>query len=378
MIKPPSIWNSGILLSNSGVDSDADERYQVVGKPMDPRTGIGMILHSDGQRMLRCDCLRCVNSLRIVKAEVFSDAVRLQVQLSPGAPLGDVYFIFAATGLVIGQVPEELPIRLEKARGLRAKARQAGDALFLPSRGESAVLAATRRAGGTVKFACALGRQREEKVLARARAALAMDVPRAFAERKAFYSILPPPARCPAPLNELFTKSVSVLKVNALAPNRFTPYAHSTPDRWPHRWVWIWDSVFHALGYRHFPGSLAADNLLAVLHHQRKDGFIPHYMQDRAAPSVTTQPPILSWGALEVYRVKRDKEFLAGAFDGLQKHLLWCLRNRDRNHNGLLEWQLQSVNPFCPCGEGGQDNSPYFDGADERTLIDVADFSSFF
>jgi hypothetical protein len=48
--------------------------------------------------------------------------------------------------------------------------------------------------------------------------------------------------------DNLLAKSWSVMRVNALSPEGFIEQHWSTPDRMPHRWMWLWDSAFHAMG----------------------------------------------------------------------------------------------------------------------------------
>ena len=61
----------------------------------------------------------------------------------------------------------------------------------------------------------------------------------------------------------LFSKAISVMRVNALSPEggwchhqmlhsmrfRVVGIAQrwSTPDRMPHRWMWLWDSCYHSM-----------------------------------------------------------------------------------------------------------------------------------
>ena len=76
----------------------------------------------------------------------------------------------------------------------------------------------------------------------------------------------------------------------------------------------------------------------------------------------------------EVYKKTGDKEFLRESVDALEKYLQWDMKNRDKNGNGLLEWQGDPDDLTCKCGESGQDNSPRFDFDDD---MDAVDFSTF-
>ena len=65
---------------------------------------------------------------------------------------------------------------------------------------------------------------------------------------------LPAPAMSSAAhdLARTAAKMFSIMRVNTLAPegvlNNSQPIHWSTPDRTPHKAMWLWDSCFHAIG----------------------------------------------------------------------------------------------------------------------------------
>ncbi len=172
----------------------------------------------------------------------------------------------------------------------------------------------------------------------------------------------------------LWEKCLAIEKENTLSPEGAFPCRWTTPDRVPHRNMWLWDSAFHAMAVSGSDPALARDELRAVLLRQHPDGFIPHHMRPDGWESNITQPQVLAWATLFVHRRKPDLEFLAWAAPHLDAFLLWTVRNRDRNGNGLLEWHTGS-NPHCRCDESGLDNSPRFDFDD--AAIDAIDFSCY-
>ena len=106
-----------------------------------------------------------------------------------------------------------------------------------------------------------------------------------------------------------FLKCVSVMKSQVYTADGQFCQRWTTPNRLPHRWLWLWDSVFHGLGNFLLDETLPRDSLLSVLDVQKEDGFVPHL----ARPSFTsdiTQPPVLAWGAVKLYRRTGDKDFL--------------------------------------------------------------------
>ena len=146
----------------------------------------------------------------------------------------------------------------------------------------------------------------------------------------------------------------------------------TTPDRIPHRDMWLWDSAFHALGLSYVSGGLAWQSIEAVLDRQREDGFIPHMMTPYRCSNIT-QPPILAFAIEKVYRMHPEQERLRNAYPKLVAYLEWDLANRDRLGHGLLSWYIEG-DPLCRSGESGADNSPRFDKA---TDMDAIDFSTF-
>ena len=53
----------------------------------------------------------------------------------------------------------------------------------------------------------------------------------------------------------LLGKAFSVMRVNALSPEGGITQHWSTPDRTPHRWMWLWDSCYHSLAANLLPDS---------------------------------------------------------------------------------------------------------------------------
>ena len=172
---------------------------------------------------------------------------------------------------------------------------------------------------------------------------------------------------------QLYYKALSVQKVNVHTPEGKIPCRWTTPDRVPHRQMWLWDSVFHALAIVTYNQELAKDCIRSVLSQQREDGFIS-VMMNPYSRADETQPQVLAWGTWEIYKKTGDKAFLKECAEKLEKYLIWDKKNRDKNGNGLLEWNVDPEYTECKSGESGQDNSPRFE-FDER--MDAMDFSAF-
>ncbi len=204
-----------------------------------------------------------------------------------------------------------------------------------------------------------------------AKRAISFDVNKLKAKRYEYFSSMP---KCKNKRYErLYYKALSVNKVNVRSAEGGIPCVWTTPDRVPHRHLWLWDSVFHALAIVTYNPELAKNALRAVLAQAQEDGFIPCTMSPNGYDDVT-QPQVLSWGVWEIYKKTGDKQFLLECVKTLDAYLTYDMKNRDKNRNGLLEWMSDPDDLKCKCGESGQDNSPRFDFDEE---MDAVDFSMF-
>ncbi len=172
----------------------------------------------------------------------------------------------------------------------------------------------------------------------------------------------------------LYYKCLSINKENVYSPEGEIPCRWTTPDRVPHRFMWIWDSAFHSMAFAEYDLSMAKDAIRAVLAMQEEDGFISHMMGIYGGFSNVTQPQVLSWAVWNVYQKSKDKAFLSECVSKLDKFLRWTMKNRDKNGNGLLEWFTEPDYTECKCGESGLDNHPRFDFDID---LDAIDFSTY-
>lgn len=175
----------------------------------------------------------------------------------------------------------------------------------------------------------------------------------------------------------LYAKCLSVMKTQLYSPEGEYTMIRSTPDRLPHKKVWLWDSVFHAIGFRHMDTAIAKDLIMSIFVHQTEDGFIPH-MADLGLSSSISQPPIIAWGALKVYESVHDKndclQFLSDVYDHNKKFLDWFHKKRRMHEDTYLYTWNMTDDVNCRCDESGMDNSPRFDGHDPLYAIDLACF----
>ena len=168
----------------------------------------------------------------------------------------------------------------------------------------------------------------------------------------------------------LYSKCISVMKSQLYSPAGNIRRIWSTPDRLPHRNMWLWDSVFHAIGHRHLDTETAQNLILALFDVQREDGFIPHMTRPDYISDIT-QPPVIAWGAWLVYEKSRNKEFLKAVLKNNKRFLLWCQNSRKKTEKELYSWH---TNPELNnrCDESGMDNSPRFDTESDLYAIDLS------
>lgn len=191
-------------------------------------------------------------------------------------------------------------------------------------------------------------------------------------KRIAYYKALP---KCKdKKYEQLYYKALSVNKVNTYSPCGTILSNWTTPDRVPHRHMWMWDSAFHAMAFSTYNLPFAEEIFLAMLKQTKENGFMPH-MANATDCSDVTQPCVMSYAALWIYKRNGNIEFLKQCLPYLDKYLTFDMNNRDKNNNGLLEWLTEPDYEICKCGESGLDNSPRFDFDEE---MDCIDFSSYF
>ncbi len=201
---------------------------------------------------------------------------------------------------------------------------------------------------------------------------LAADLEAALAERQRWLAAQPLPTGLSPQARRTLLKALSIMKTQVYTPEGRIRHRWTTPDRWPHRRMWLWDSAFHAIGWRHLDPGLAREAIAAVLDLQAADGFVPHMMAPDGISAIT-QPPVLALATKLVGDLVPDRDWLASIYPKLVAYVDWIAGHRDSDGGGLVEWAIEG-NPHCRSGESGMDNSPRFDAA---TRMDAVDFNAF-
>lgn len=167
-------------------------------------------------------------------------------------------------------------------------------------------------------------------------------------------------------------RALCVMKTQVLSPEGKIRFRWTTPDRWPHRAMWLWDSAFHAIGWRHLDPQLAMEMIHAVLCQQQPDGFIAHMATPKWHSSIT-QPPVLCLAASMLQGLGADTQWYEQIYPALSAYVKWDWANRDTDGDGLVEWYIEQ-DDHCRSGESGMDNSTRFDSAAQ---LGAVDFNSF-
>lgn len=348
----PDVWGEGALFAFSGIDGETNAASGFVATYA--RDPYGLLFHTPRRRLLDVEVGE-TGIPRIALGDVYA----------VGTGRGELVVAFSAWHTVIGALPENARLQLRFEDGPGAEGQ--GSCRVSVDVQNRDTLALIEEAG---RFALAYG-QSVEQARRRAEEGLARDLGNEVRKRLAFYRDVP--ALGAPEEDRLLKKCFSVMKVNTLAAEGAIGQAWSTPDRVPHRDMWLWDSVFHSLGMDALRPRLSWHLIKSVLDTQGEDGMIAHHTRVSGRRSAITQPPLLAWGVWENYQVLRDESCLAYALPRLERYLEWDCTHRDRNQNGLLEWLIEE-DERCRSGESGMDNSPRFDRA---VLLDAVDFSTF-
>jgi hypothetical protein len=366
----PNVWGKGgALFAFSGLDGKTDWRRPLVGSTL--AMGRGIRFHTECPISIECKIGADGTAGEIVDEVVAGDVICSRVVASGSTCR--VRYLFLDKDTVVGEIRcESAQQRTEVMACVTVEGAEAGNeanllvfragreefalaasgpGLAMDSRGARAVLGT----GDTLLFSFGYAQQDAEGAACeRALTALPTDRDALYDERVGFFRSLPQPRVSDPELLRTYYKCASVQRVNCLTAEGAIAFDWTTPDRWPHRDMWIWDSAFHALGLRHFAPEWARSAIKAVLSVQRPSGYIPHQMRpDPAYDSGIIQPPILGWAAWRVYETCGDRAFLEYCYPRLGLMVSYDREEVDADGDGLSEWTSG--------GASGMDNSPRFD-----------------
>lgn len=139
------------------------------------------------------------------------------------------------------------------------------------------------------------------------------------------------------------------------------PYWHVHPSSM-YKGVYLWDSAFISLIWKHKNASIAEEIIRSVLHNQQPDGRVPH-VKSILGTSPWTQPPVLSWAAVDILSKTQNPKFVTDIYPKLRKYHSWLWKTRRHEATGLFFW--------AHAYESGIDNSPRFGNRDESHYNDT-------
>ena len=106
----------------------------------------------------------------------------------------------------------------------------------------------------------------------------------------------------------------------------------SMPDKWEFPWYAVWDSAFHMIPFAAIDPHFAKSQLLLFMRewYMHPNGEIPAY----EFAFTDTNPPVHAWACWRVYKMtgkkgKRDRVFLARAFQKLLINFTWWVNRKD-------------------------------------------------
>lgn len=319
----PSIWGKGQLLAFSGLDGPTDYKAGLVARSSAHPTGLSIMLPAE-------------------MTIQFGDHPMGEVQLT-----SDSFLLTTEQGKVRGAFVDAHHLLIEGPCEITHKSSEL----------EVACRKSLTLIGSRSHFNPKL---------------LRSDLTRLIKQRQRWLRQQIPPSNRDEQRLRTLAKAISVMKGQVCTPEGLIRHRWTTPDRWPHRDLWLWDSVFHAIGWRHLDKKLAREMIEAVFDGQQPDGRIPLSFNPFKAISIT-QPPVLALGIQMAVGREPDAQWLENMYPRLARYLEWDFTHRVVPAGGLAQWFIQG-DPLSRSGESGMDNSPRFDAA---VGLDAVDFNAF-
>ena len=173
-----------------------------------------------------------------------------------------------------------------------------------------------------------------------------------------WFNLAPPVA---GPYLRTYAYAWWVMACNLLSPLGKLGYECTAPSKSTYIGVWLWDSAFHAIAYRHINPELARDQIRAMLAHQLPNGMLPDAIHDEGIVTElghpfhaeVTKPPILAWAAMKIHNISPNPDFLKEIYAPLARWNAWWFKFNDDDQDGLAQY-----------------NHPYSSGLDDSPLWD--------
>ncbi len=348
----PDVWGPGQLLAFSAIDGPTHDNTDLVLHTADRPGDLHVRLPEP--RRLSFEGIGPLRWRWLLGDTGYADS-----------DAGPFRFAFADAQTLIGQLPQGVKPRLEQeTRVVDAPLTSGAHRLDLIIEGQQWALISAGDAG-------------VEERQALARNAMLQDLDRCIAQRRRLIEGVQVPSGLGALQRRLYLKAASVLKVNVCSSNTLIANRWTTPDRWPHRAMFLWDSVFHALAWLDLDRTVACDALAAVVGLIDADGFLPHMIRPPDYVSSITQPPLLAWGVSVCLKAGADPRWAQAQLDPIERHLGWIAKHRTLAAGALPGWLIEDNSDNCRCGESGLDNTPCADRLASGNTVETCDLAAY-
>ncbi len=162
------------------------------------------------------------------------------------------------------------------------------------------------------------------------------------------YSRIPDPGNVDRDKKYFFWSCFTLLRQCMMPPEAKCHYNYYIFSREP-KWGWGYGGqVFHEslsmLAYAYMDPEGAMNSQRIYIERQKEDGYINYrtgpYLDEtieyKGKP--TTSAPWFNYENLEIYKITKDRKFLAEAYTSGKKFYDYFVAARDSNNNGLCEW----------------------------------------
>ena len=347
----PKIWGAGALFAFSALDGKASNTDDFAGMLSGDRLGVRF--YSETIRELAIVGIQSDSLQFNAVTGDYINAVTLEGE--------ENIIIYYDTHLIIGQVSTGA-VPVVHIDGKSIVTTEDGIEYHDTNDGEFSALLIKDN-----KYAFAFGHSKDE-VKARVLKGIDADIKADEAKKLKYFEKYSRPDL--EKYSELYSKCISVMKTQLYSPEGLFKTIWSTPDRLPHQDLWLWDSVFHALGFRHLDTKLAEELILDIFPMQHEDGMISHQARPGWVSDVS-QPPVIAWGSWQVFEMTKNIDFIKTVYEHNKKFLDWVYKNRKSANEELFVWDTNDIS-YNRCDESGIDNSPRFDAYVKLEAIDFA------
>lgn len=229
--------------------------------------------------------------------------------------------------------------------------------------GEKTAVISSPFRGESVRFVVCMGPYDPRRLADAGRFMIGKNWGRLFEGRIDWLRSIPLPSPdMPHDVARTYLRACAMLRTNACSPEGYISTPWTTPDRWPHRHCYLWDSAFQSIGYIRFDPVWGRNAVRAMLAGAEGSGMVPSMLTPMGPGKPQTNSPCLAWAAWECYRLGAGREFLDEVYPHLAAYVRHNLTHASEEVGGLLVW---------PHFSHGMDNSQRFDEGEPLVFLDL-------